>query len=110
MGQYEQARQLQQDTLTRCRRVLGEDHPRTLVSASRLALDLHALGQYEQARQLQQDTLTRRRRVLGDDHPRTLASASNLAADLRALGRDDEANQLEEWIRSHSWSHPRPGC
>ncbi|MGH3868867.1 MAG: tetratricopeptide repeat protein, partial [Pseudonocardiaceae bacterium] len=84
------------------RRVLGEDHPDTLASASNLACDLRALGHHEQARQLQQDTLTRSRRVLGDDHPRTLVSASNLVADLRALGREDEANQLEQGVRSHS--------
>jgi hypothetical protein len=29
LGQYEAARQLGEDTLIRCRRVLGEDHPDT---------------------------------------------------------------------------------
>ncbi|HZA16460.1 MAG TPA: tetratricopeptide repeat protein, partial [Pseudonocardiaceae bacterium] len=33
LGQHEQARQLGEDTLTRCRRVLGDDHPYTLRSA-----------------------------------------------------------------------------
>ena len=39
------ARDLDQDTLDRRRRVLGEDHPSTLVSANNLALDLRALGE-----------------------------------------------------------------
>ena len=38
------ARDLDQDTLDRCRRVLGPDHPDTLASATGLAADLRALG------------------------------------------------------------------
>ena len=38
------ARDLDQDTLDRKRRVLGEDHPDTLTSARNLAADLRALG------------------------------------------------------------------
>ena len=79
------ARDLDQDTLDRNRRVLGDDHPDTLASAHNLAIDLRALGEVQAARDLDQDTLTRMRRVLGDDHPDTLASASNLAVDLRVL-------------------------
>lgn len=46
--------QLQQDTLTRRRRVLGDDHPRTLKSARNLAADIRALGRDEEANQLEQ--------------------------------------------------------
>jgi hypothetical protein len=38
------ARDLDQDTLDRRRRVLGEDHPHTLSSANNLAADLRELG------------------------------------------------------------------
>jgi hypothetical protein len=79
------ARDLQQDTLARRRRVLGEDHPHTLLSANNLAIALRELGEVHAARDLDQDTLARRRRVLGPDHPYTLLSASSLAADLRLL-------------------------
>ncbi len=95
LGQYEQARQLNDDTLTR-RRVLGEDHPDTLDSANNLAVNLDMLGLHEQARHLDDDTLTSRRRVLGEDHPDTLNSASNLAYDLRALGQYEQARQLQQ--------------
>jgi len=37
------ARDLDQDTLDRRRRILGEDHPDTLISANNLAADQHAL-------------------------------------------------------------------
>ncbi len=76
--------------MTRLHRLLGDDHPDTLTSASRLAAELRALGEYQKARARDEDTLTRRRRVLGDDHPETLTSATNLAADVRALDKPKE--------------------
>ena len=79
------ARDLDQDTLDRRRRVLGDDHPDTLSSAQQPRRRPAPLGEVQAARDLDQDTLDRRRRVLGDDHPDTLSSASNLAVDLRAL-------------------------
>ena len=45
MGRYAEARDLDQDTLDRRRRVLGEDHPDTLSSANNLATDLRELGE-----------------------------------------------------------------
>jgi Tetratricopeptide repeat len=60
LGHYEQARSLNEDTLARRRRVLGEDHPDTLTSAGNLAAALHALGQHEQASQLEEWARSRR--------------------------------------------------
>jgi hypothetical protein len=45
LGEYEQARALQEDTLARYRRVLGEDHPKTRMSAEALAEVLGRLGE-----------------------------------------------------------------
>jgi hypothetical protein len=56
LGQYDQARERDEDTLTRRRRVLGDDHPGTLMSASNLADDLRQLGEHERARELDEDT------------------------------------------------------
>ena len=44
LGEYQQARALDEDTLGRCRRLRGDDHLDTLTSANNLAADLHALG------------------------------------------------------------------
>ena len=82
--------------MARVRRVLGEDHLDTLMSANNLARDLYELGDYEQARALHEDTLARSRRLLGDDHPHTLSSAANLARDLYELGNYEQARALEE--------------
>jgi hypothetical protein len=48
-GEYEQARQLDEDTLARRRLVLGEDHPDTLASVGNLAFDLAKLTEHAQA-------------------------------------------------------------
>jgi Tetratricopeptide repeat len=53
LGEYERARQLDEDTLTRYRRALGEDHPVTLGLANSLAFHLRGAGEDEQARQLE---------------------------------------------------------
>jgi len=45
LDEVQAARDLDQDTLARRRRVLGHDHPDTLNSASNLAIDLRALGE-----------------------------------------------------------------
>jgi len=45
LGEVQAARDLDQDTLDRKRRVLGEDHPETLRSARNLAADLRALSE-----------------------------------------------------------------
>ena len=68
--------QLDEDTLARRRRDLGEDHPDTLTAASNLAAALFELGEYQAARELNEDILARRRRVLGEDHRDTGASAT----------------------------------
>ncbi|WP_448620315.1 tetratricopeptide repeat protein [Geodermatophilus sp. URMC 65] len=78
MGESEAAWALGQDTLDRCRRVLGPDHPRTLWAAAALTSVLAHLGEAEPGRALGQDTLQRCRRVLGPDHLVTLAAAAAL--------------------------------
>ena len=42
MGEHEAARELDADTLRRCRRVLGKDHPEARRAAGNLARDLRA--------------------------------------------------------------------
>jgi hypothetical protein len=97
VGPYDQARQLGEDTLARCRRVLGNDDPDTLTAAHYLAGFLHdAMAMFEQARQLNIDTLARRRRILGDDHLETQRTFHNLAMNLRELGEAEAARQMQE--------------
>jgi len=61
LGEFQAARELDEDTLTRSRRVLGDDHPRTLSTASNLVEVLRDLDQNDQADALQAwiDTTTK---------------------------------------------------
>jgi hemerythrin-like domain-containing protein len=52
LDEHEQARELAKDTLTRYRRILGDDHHDTLRSATNLATVLSAQRQHQQAREL----------------------------------------------------------
>lgn len=60
LGRVEEALALDEDTLDRRRRVLGEDHPDTLLSASNLAVDLRRLRRTKEAKAL--DAYVRQRR------------------------------------------------
>jgi hypothetical protein len=60
LGEAEAARDLDTDTLARRRRVLGDDHPQTLNSASNLATDLEQLGDHHAAGALRAEVRHRR--------------------------------------------------
>ena len=77
--------QLDEDTLARRRRVLGEDHPDTLAAAFQLVCALTELGEHHAARELNDDIIALRRRVLGDEHPKTMMAG---AFDLILRGLD----------------------
>src|SRR5437660_206484 len=89
--------QLDEDTLARRRRDLGEDHPDTLAAAGNLACSLPGV-RGRAARELGEDTLARRRRVLGEDHPDTLTSAFILVGALTQLGEYHAARELNDDI------------
>ena len=85
LGQPERARELDEDTLDRSRRVLGADHPDTLATAHNLGNDLRGLGNSSRPANSTRTPATGCA-VLGEDHHDTLGSASNLALDLHGLG------------------------
>ncbi len=83
-------------TLEIKRRVLGEEHPSTLVSMNNLALVYSRQGRYDEAEPLYLQTLEIRQRVLGEEHPDTLRSMNNLADLHHHQRRFDEAATLFE--------------
>ena len=72
-GRYAEAQELHRNTMEIEGRVLGDDHPETLLSMSYLANSLLGQGRYAEAEELQRRTLEVQRRVLGKEHPDTLA-------------------------------------
>jgi hypothetical protein len=73
------ARELQERTLDACLRLLGEEHPSSLMAMNNLAATLYMQGDRSRARKLQKQVLETRLRLLGEEHSDTLTAKKNLA-------------------------------
>ncbi|KXX72863.1 Kinesin light chain, partial [Madurella mycetomatis] len=71
--EYDEAEQLQRQTMELRQKILGVEHPDTLTSMNRLALVFLLQEEYDEAEQLQRQTMELRQRILGVEHPDTLA-------------------------------------
>ena len=60
-------------------RVLGADHPSTLITRNNLANAYRAVGRTSEAITLHEQNLAARERILGKTHPDTQATRNNLA-------------------------------
>jgi tetratricopeptide (TPR) repeat protein len=78
-GKYEAAEEMQRRALELDRKVLGLEHPTTLLSMNNLAGVLGDQGKYEAAEEMRRQELELREKVLGPEHPGTLTSISNLS-------------------------------
>ncbi|KJZ69702.1 hypothetical protein HIM_10908 [Hirsutella minnesotensis 3608] len=76
------------------KRVLGEEHPGTLISMANLASTYRHQGRWKEAEELGVRVIEVRKRVLGEEHPGTLISMANLASTYRHQGRWKEAEEL----------------
>ncbi len=94
LGLLERAVAPQTDALDIRRRVLGEEHPDTLTSISKMGTLFNAQGKFAEAERNDREVLEKRRRILGDDHLDTLSAIHNLAHVLQAEGKFDEAEPL----------------
>ncbi|KAJ3118004.1 hypothetical protein HDU96_004458 [Phlyctochytrium bullatum] len=97
--------------LQKRRRILGEDHPSTLTSWSKVARLLEKQGHYNLAKPLYVDCLKREQLLLGLDHPNTFVSMNNLAGLYAKQRRFEKAKSLyveclERRIRVLGRHHP----
>jgi hypothetical protein len=81
-----EALSLFQRTLTDRERVLGPNHPDTVMTRNNVAWAYHGLGLLPEALRLYEQALTDAERVLGPDHPYTLTIRNNLANASRGAG------------------------
>ena len=95
LGLHNKAERLQVQVLETEKKVLGSEHPDTLVSMSNLASTYWNQGRWEEAETLEVQVLESRKRVLGAEHPDTLTSMSNLALTYGNQGQWEEAESLE---------------
>ncbi len=85
----------EEEVLADCERLLGDDHPWTLISRGNLAYRYRYAGRVADAIDLEVSVLAERARVLGSEHPDTRTARANLAASYRQAGRMHEALELE---------------
>ncbi|MDG2032135.1 MAG: tetratricopeptide repeat protein, partial [Phycisphaerales bacterium] len=99
------------EALEKSRRMLGEEHPDTLISISNMGFLLSAQGKLAEAEPYYREALEKFRRVLGEEHPDTLVSISYTGVLLRAQGKLAEAETyyheaLEKFRRVLGEEHP----
>jgi hypothetical protein len=80
--------------LNASRRVLGDEHPSTLISISNLAMFLEGRQEYDQAEALYLECINGCRRVLGNDHPDTISTIYSLGDMYRTQGDMVKAQPL----------------
>ena len=56
------------------KRVLGEEHPDTLMSMDNLAFTYQSQGRWKEAEMLEVLVVETRKRVLGEEHPDSIAN------------------------------------
>jgi hypothetical protein len=93
---YSEAEEQFVQVMETSKRVLGLEHPHTLISIGNLALTYWDQGRWKEAEELGVQVMETSKRVLGAEHPNTLSSMNNLAYTWKSQGRDHEALTLIE--------------
>jgi tetratricopeptide (TPR) repeat protein len=98
-GDYQRAREFDEETLERSETAFGPEHPRTTMSRHNLAISLRLTGDFSAAEQLDRSALGQHRRTFGDGNWRTLLSVNALAEDLNGQGRyQDVLDEVEPMV------------
>ncbi|WP_330440287.1 FxSxx-COOH system tetratricopeptide repeat protein [Streptomyces griseoaurantiacus] len=104
LGLFQDAYELDEDTLRRQREQLGRDNGHTLVTARNYGADLRGLGRYQEAYESDQETyeLCRNHPDFGEDNEATLRAGNNLAVSLNLAGRPADGLALAKEVHERS--------
>ncbi len=94
-GRYDEAEKSFSQALRTFKRMLGAEHPSTLISMANLALTYWNQGLWKKAEKLEVQVMETRKRLLGQEHPDTLISMGNPALTYSDQGRWKEAEELK---------------
>ena len=94
IGRWSEAYKIQVFHFRKTEKILGKEHPFTLISINNLAEVLSSQGNYEEAERIHRQVLALRERVLGKEYPSTLTSINNLASVLSSQGNYEEAERI----------------
>jgi tetratricopeptide (TPR) repeat protein len=94
LKKYKESKDLYFQIYIKRKKVLGMDHPDTLISMHNLANALGTLGRHKEAEEMYYQTFKRRARVLGMDHPDTLQSMDSYGIALGRLRKYKESEEI----------------
>ena len=94
-GRWKEAEELEMQVMEMSLRVLGQEHPDTLISMASLASTYGNQGRWKEAEELEVKVIETFKKALGQEHPDTLTSMNNLALTYSSQGRWKEAEELE---------------
>ncbi len=94
LGLLDRGTPAQNEALDIRRRMLGDEHPDTLVSINHAGRLLNARGKLAEAEAHHREALEAGRRALGDEHPVTLYAMMDLGVVVEAQGRHAEAASI----------------
>ncbi len=96
-GRYGAAYKKDIEAQTLYQKLLGKEHPDTLVSMNNLACVLRSQGKYAEAEEIYRQVLKLKEEVLGEEHPDTLTIMNNLASVLVRQAKYVEAEDIH-WL------------
>lgn len=105
LGDFVQARQLQERVLTIINCSPQQITPLTLDAMTNLAATLKQLGELNQARELEEQALQMSRKILGAAHSSTLTTMNNLAISLFQSGEQNAGLEMMEASYQLSLEH-----
>lgn len=97
-GRFAEAEELRKSGMEMTKKVLGAEHPGTLISIANLAATYISQGRYGEAEELQKPVVEIMKKVLGVEHPDTQKSIANLAVTYFVQGRYGETEELQKSI------------
>jgi hypothetical protein len=105
---YIEAEKLQIQVLDARNRILGVEHPDTILTMGNLASTYRELGKYTEAEKLEIQVLDARNRILGVEHPDTISchgkSSTNISSP-RKIHRGRKAGDPSSGCKEqNSWS------
>ncbi|KAJ7495148.1 hypothetical protein FB451DRAFT_1477707 [Mycena latifolia] len=95
LGQFKEAEKLQVAVLETRKKLLGEDHPRSLIAITSLSYIYCILGRLHEAENLEIANLEKGKKMVGEHHLDTLRTMQNLAIIYYKLDRFKEAEELQ---------------
>ena len=94
-GYPKEAETLQIEVLDTRNKILGMEHPDTIIAMADLASTYQHLGKYTEAEKLEMQVLDASNRIFGEEHPNTIHAMGNIAVTYHNLGKYTEAEKLE---------------